>query len=109
MNDLKLKIASSYKVSRITLFINEDIKLMKKLNQIFQRFEKYEKDIYILEIINVLKQLDNVFDLDELYPVLCIYVDIRFHSTLLLLFGKLDTNDKTYNIKLKELVPDDED
>jgi hypothetical protein len=106
--DIKLKVAQSYKVTRISSFIDGDIKLMKKLNQIFQRFEKYEKDIYILEIINVLKQLDNIFDLNKLYPVLCIYVDIRFHSTLTLLFNKLDTMEKGYNLKLKELIQDEE-
>jgi hypothetical protein len=109
IDDIKLKISSAYKVPRISNFINEDIKLMKKLNQIFQRFERYEKDIYILEIINVLKQLDNVFDLNQLYPILCVFVDIRFHSTLLLLFGKLDTLEKNYSLKLKELVKDEEE
>jgi hypothetical protein len=109
MNDIKLQIALAYKVPRVTNFILEDIKLMKKLNQIFQRFEKYEKDIYILEVINVLKQLDNVFDLNALYPVLCVYVDIRFHSTLILLFEKINCNEKIYNIKLKELVKDDDE
>lgn len=109
IDDIKIKIASAYKVPRLSNFIAEDIKLMKKINQIFQRFEKYEKDIYILEVINVLKELDNVFNLDELYPVLCLYVDIRFHSTLLLLFSKLDTMEKCYSIKLKELIKDEDE
>ena len=108
MIDTKLKIAFAYKVPRVTSFINEDIKLIKKLNQIFQRFERYEKEIYILEAMNVLKQLNNVFDLDMLYPVLCEYIDIRFHSTLLLLFKKVNNLQKDDNIKLRELVQDED-
>jgi len=108
MSDTRLKIAFAYKVPRVTSFINEDIKLIKKLNQIFQRFERYEKEIYILEAMNVLKQLDNVFDLDSLYPVLCEYIDIRFHSTLILLFKKVTNLHKDDNIKLRELVIDED-
>ena len=108
MNNTKLKIARAYKIPRVSKFIDEDIKLIKKLNQIFQRFERFEKEIYILESVNVLKQLDNVFDMYDLYPVLCEYIDIRFHSTMLLLCDKLNNFDKNDYIKLKELVIEDE-
>lgn len=108
MHEIKLKIALAYKVSRITKFIDSDIKIIKKLNQVFQRFERFEKEIYILEALNILRQLDNVFDLNDLYPVLCEYIDIRFHSTLILLYEKIGNLNKDDSIKLKELVIDEE-
>jgi len=85
MNELKMKMALAYKVARITKFIDEDIKLIKKLNQILSKLERTEKDRYILEAINILRQLNNVFYFNLLYPILCELVDIKFHSTMILL------------------------
>ena len=107
MTDVKLKIAHSYKIPRITKFIEIDIKTIKKLNLVFQRFEKYDKEIYILELFNILKELNNVFDMNELYPVLCYFVDIRFHSTLTSMINKLDNINKVELLKLKDLVKDE--
>lgn len=108
MNELEMKIALAYKVPRITKFIEEDIKTIKRLNQILIRLEKNKKEKYILESVNVLVQLGNVFDLVLLYPVLCELIDIRFHSTILFLYDKIETN-PLYTKKLQELVTEDEE
>lgn len=108
MADIKLKLALAYKIRRVSSFIEVDLKTIKRLNQVFQRYEKFEKEIYILESINILKQLDNVFDMNELYIILCEYVDIRFHSTMTMLLNKLDNFDIQDTIKLKELVEDED-
>ena len=104
MSDIRLKIALAYKIKRLSLFIDEDIKLIKRLNQVLQRLEKYDKEIYILESINILKQLDNVFDLNDLHPVLCYYVDIRFHSTVISMINKINNIDITECRKLQGLA-----
>jgi hypothetical protein len=109
MNDnIKLKIIQAYKVPRLTNFVDGDIKLIKKLNQVLQRLEKYEKDQYILEATNIIKTLDNVFDLNLLYPVLCQLIDIRFHSTILFIYDKILILTKDDYKKLQELAQDDE-
>lgn len=108
MNDLKLKIALAYKVPRITKFIDEDIKQIKKLNNVFIRMERNNKEENIIEAINILKQLNNVFDINMLYCVICELVDIKFHSTIMFLYEKLEYSEKTVTKKLQELSKDEE-
>lgn len=107
--DLYLKVVSAYKINRISNFIEEDIKQIKKLNQILQRLEKYNKEQYILESMNVLLSLDNIFDINKLYPVICELVDVRFHSTILFLFEKIDNMKNSDYKKLQELANDEEE
>ena len=105
MTELKMKLALAYKVSRITKFIDEDIKLIKKLNQILSKLERTEKDRYILEAINILRQLNNVFDFDTLYPILCELVDIKFHSTMILLNDNMNNySQEKFVKKIQELA-----
>jgi hypothetical protein len=98
MNDLHKRIAQCYKIPRITTFINEDLKYVKKINQILVKFEKTNKNIYILELINILCILDNILDINKFYVILCELIDPRFHSTLLFLYEKLDI------IKSKKII-----
>ena len=105
--DIKLKLVQAYKVPRFTSFVEGDLKLIKKLNQVLQRLEKYEKDQYILEATNIIKTLDNVFDLNLLYPVLCQLIDIRFHSTIVFIYDKIASLTKDDYKKLQDLADDD--
>lgn len=98
MDDLKKRIALCYKIPRITDFIDEDLKYVKKLNQVLAKLEKTNKEIYILESINILSILDNVMHMDQFYIILCELVDSRFHDTLLFLYGRLE------EIKSKKIV-----
>jgi hypothetical protein len=108
MNDLNISLALAYKVPRITKFIIEDIKLIKKLNQVLSKLERTEKERYILESINILRQLNNVFDFDVLYPALCELVDIRFHSTMILLNKNMNVYSFEKFIKKVQELADDE-
>ena len=90
MNNLKKRIALCYKIPRITDFIEEDLKYVKKLNQVLVKLEKTNKEIYILESINILLILDNVLDMDSFYIILCELIDSRFHDTLLFLYERLE-------------------
>lgn len=108
MNELRLKLALAYKIPRVTKFIDDDIKIIKKLNQVLVRLERKNDDRYILESINLLRQLTNVFDFNLLYPVLCELIDIRFHTTLLFLCKKLETPEQFVK-KLQELTDDEEE
>jgi len=108
INDIRIQLALAYKVHRVTKFIDDDIKQIKKLNQILVKMERSNKEQYILESINIVKQLDNVFDLDLLYPSLCELIDFRFHSTLLLLYDKVNNTTDKYIKKLQELSDNEE-
>lgn len=98
MDDLKKRIALCYKIPRITNFIEEDLKYVKKLNQVLVKLEKTNKEIYILESINILSILDNILDMNEFYIILCELIDSRFHNTLLFLYERLE------DIKSKKIV-----
>jgi hypothetical protein len=98
-DDLNRRIALCYKTPRITTFITEDLKYIKKLNQILIKLEKTDKPIYILESINILSILDNVLDMTAFYPILCELVDLKFHNTLLFLYEKLDEIRNKKNIR----------
>jgi len=104
VNNLHLQLALSYKVPRITAFINEDIKLIKKINLILSKIEKSYKDIHILEIFNILRTLNNVFDMNKLYLIICNEIDFKYHSTLSYLITELDSFESENIIrKFKEL------
>lgn len=96
MNNLKKRIALCYKIPRITDFIEEDLKYVKKLNQVLVKLEKTNKEIYILESINILLILDNVLDIDRFYIILCELIDSRFHDTLLFLYERLEEIKKQF-------------
>ena len=92
---LKKRIALCYKVPRLSAFIDGDIKQIKRINQVLQRLEKYNKDIYILETYNILRSLENIFDMHKLFLVICEMVDIEYHPALGLLIGELDEIDNS--------------
>lgn len=83
MIDLKKQLVQHYKRGFITSsMIENDIKLIRKLNMLFGKLEKSEKDVYVLEIINVIKTLNNVFKLENIVIIIYECVDIKYHRTL---------------------------
>ncbi|PJB18492.1 MAG: hypothetical protein CO117_07955, partial [Flavobacteriaceae bacterium CG_4_9_14_3_um_filter_33_16] len=93
-SNIEIKLALCYKVPRTTSFINKDILIFKKINSSFQKLDRTNNDIYILEIFNLLKILDNIFDMHKLYLILCEYIDIDYHNTLAFLINEIE-KDKT--------------
>ncbi len=85
------QIALAYKVPRITSFIEEDYKLIKKIQSLLSKLEKNNKDIFILEIFNILRTLNNVFDMNQLYLIICNEVDFKYHNTIAYLIEELET------------------
>lgn len=105
------RIALCYKVPRTTAFVEKDILVIKRINPTLLKMERTNQDIYILETFNILKSLDNIFDLGRLYLILCEYVDFKFHSTLVYLIEQLDSFEKdkscSFVRKLQDLVEED--
>jgi len=94
-----IQIALAYKVPRVSSFIEEDYKLIRKIQILLTRLEKSGKDILILEIFNILRTLNNIFDMNKLYLVLCSEVEFKYHSTLAYLIEELDSLDSDVIIK----------
>lgn len=108
---LNARIAHCYKVTRTTAFIEKDIATIKRINPILLKLERTNQDIYILETFNILKSLDNVFDLGKLYLVICEMVDFKFHSTIAYLIEQLESFEKgracEFVRRLQDLVSED--
>lgn len=98
------EIALAYKVPRLTSFIEDDYKLIKKIQLTLIKLEKTNKDIFILEIFNILRTLNNVFNMNKLYLIICNEIDFKYHQTIFFLIEELDTFNSDQIIKkFKEL------
>lgn len=83
MNKTKARLAPYYRGKFMTSeMIEEDIKLIKKINFLFSKIEKHEKEEHVQEIINIIKILDNTFYLKKIMDVIYEIVDVKYHSTL---------------------------
>jgi len=83
MNELKFELSKHYRKGFFTSeTIENDIKLIKKLNMLFGKLEKSEKEIYVQEIINVIKILNNVIKIENILVIIYNNVDIRYHDLL---------------------------
>lgn len=111
---LRKRIALAYKIPRITSLIDEDLKLIKKLNVTLGKLEKTNKDQYVLESINILRSLNNMFHFEDLYLILYEIIDIRYHTTINYLIEVIEDNFNNENQrakiikKLQDLTLDDE-
>ena len=83
MNEIRRKVAPYYKAKFVTTpMMDDDIKLMKKLNTLFGKLERSDKEVYVQEIINVVKILNNTFFLAKILVALYECVDIKYHKTM---------------------------
>ncbi len=83
MTDLIKQLAPHYRQNFVmTESVESDIKLIKKINMLFGKLEKTKRDVYVLEIINVIKIINNVLYLDKIILVIYNCVDTKYHSTL---------------------------
>lgn len=81
--DLKKILSRNYRVKfHSNELIEEDLKLIKKLNNLFIRLERSEKECLAHEITNVLKTLNNLLYLQNIQVVLFEIVEVRYHKTL---------------------------
>jgi hypothetical protein len=101
---LKKRIALAYKIRRVTSVIDEDIKLIKKLNVTLQKLEKTNKDQYILETINILRVLTNIFRENYLYLIICEVVEFKYHAAIAFLLEHLQTTDTGMLIKKLQVI-----
>lgn len=65
MNKFKKKLFSYYKIYRTSKLIVDDLKIFKKINNLSLKYLKTEKLRYKLEIINIIRIMHNLFNVDE--------------------------------------------
>jgi len=83
MSDIKLLLIDHYRKGFLTSsMIDNDIKLIKKINNLFAKLEKTEKSIYIEEIKNILKILNNVIKIGEILMIFHDNVEPKYHEKL---------------------------
>jgi len=60
MEEIKYKLMQIYKVFRTTLMMENDIKLLKKINNLIFKYNNTNKEKYKQEIINIVKTITNL-------------------------------------------------
>ena len=100
-------IALAYKVKRLSSFIEEDYKIIKRIYTLLKKLEKSNKEIYIMEIVNLLRVLDNLFDMNKIFLVMCSEIDFKYHSTISFIIENLDSFDDYLIIQKFKEVSDD--
>lgn len=65
MADLKKELLKFYKVYRTTGMVEDDIKSIKKINNLMYKYNNTQKDRYRLEAINILKTTANLVNFDD--------------------------------------------
>lgn len=59
------EFSKNYKGFRTSSSIENDIKLIKKLNNLISKWKKTNKDMYKLEIFNIFQINENIFMVDH--------------------------------------------
>ena len=83
MSDLKLLLVNHYRRGFLTSsMIDNDIKIIRKLNSLLCKLVKTEKEIYTYEIKNILKSLNNDIRIGEIQDVFEKNIDEVHHTKL---------------------------
>jgi len=83
MSNLKLLLVNHYRNGFLTSsMIDNDIKSIKKLNNAFVKLKKTEKQIYVDEIRNILKTLNNNIKISEIDLIFKENIDEIHHDVL---------------------------
>ena len=68
----------------------KDIKLLKKINTVLEKYIRTEKEIYLLECINILKILKFSFDIEQGKEALLDYINEEHKGLVSKLIGKVN-------------------
>lgn len=69
--------------------LEEDLKQIKRLNNLFAKLEKSDKDETALEVINAVKILGNTFHLGRVLHIIYEIVEVKYHGALDLILVEL--------------------
>lgn len=98
--DNETLLAHTYKEFMMTPILEQDIKLIKKINNLMSKFNSTEKSSYIFEIINILSTMKNSLQMYDAKTFIVALIDNEYKNTIELIIDNLDN----INIqKLREL------
>lgn len=107
MNDnnitsLHKRLAPLYKVFRTTAMIDDDIRLLKKINVVLGKLESTNNDVYFLEAINIIRSLDNVLIIKSMQDIFIELTNLKYQQFILSLVNDIDkvTSNKIRSIKV---------
>lgn len=94
-------LAHFYRAFYMTRLLESDIKNLKRINNIYSKYLKTGKQSYMLEIVNILRILNNnMFIIDAKY-ILLDYIEDQYKSSVSILIDNLEECDK---ILLSEMI-----
>jgi hypothetical protein len=90
ISNIERRLAHYYKVPRTTPMIGEDLKFIKKLNTVFIKLEKTDKEVYLLEAVNIVKTLNNILNVQDMQPIFLELVNLKYHQSVLFLLRNVE-------------------
>ena len=89
------RLAHHYTDYRITPMLLGDISNLKKINNIYSKYLRTEKIVYIHEIINILHSLKNSINIVDAVDILLEYIEAPYKHGV----GLMITNIETLNLQ----------
>jgi hypothetical protein len=84
-----VNLANSYNVFMTTPLMELDIKLIKRMNNIYIKYIRSGKDQYLFEIKNILFGLNNTMDVKKAEEFILFYLEDDIKDKISLIIGKL--------------------
>jgi hypothetical protein len=76
-------LSQNYKLPFCTSgMIERDLKQIRKINTLFRKLEKTDKETYAHEIINILKTLNNIMYVERVLGIFYRSIEPKYHATL---------------------------
>lgn len=96
LTKLHKELSKHYKVFKVTSAIDEDLKLIKKINILFEKLSKSNDPTGYLGIINIFTILGNNLKIEEMQEIFLELIDFKYHqATLYLIHNYKNTNTKS--------------
>lgn len=76
-------LAMNYKLPFCTSgMVDQDLKQIRKINTLFRKLEKTDRESYAHEIVNIIKVLNNNLYVERILPAFYRSIEAKYHDTL---------------------------
>lgn len=90
-----IALAHTYTCFRTTAMVDNDLRTIKKINIIIGKLDRTDRDSYAMEVINIIRMLENITDISQVILVMYEVIDFKYHTTveqLLLNIKRIDSS-----------------
>lgn len=84
------KFAHRYTAFKTTNMLDQDLKIIRKINNILFKYEKSEKISYIYETINIFKGLRNYYDIVNGLDQILFYIEPQYTAVVEYIIRNID-------------------